>query len=108
MITPVMPSRADDTRASREKRRTSASMRSGIVGWLDSRSAKPERGLSRHISITEEGTPSISPRPSILRRAEIRASGFLVSSTAPASARNSRERMVPKRGRTSSRNFQEI
>src|SRR5262249_32468071 len=33
-----------------------------------------------------------SPRPSILRSAEIMASGFLVSSTEPASARYSRDR----------------
>ena len=45
-----------------------------------------------HISITEEVAPGNSPRPSILRSAEIMASGFLVSSTEPASARNSRER----------------
>ena len=45
-----------------------------------------------HISITAEVAPGNSPRPSILRKAEIMASGFLVSSTEPASARNSRER----------------
>ena len=44
------------------------------------------------MSITPDGTPSISARPEILSRAEIIASGFLVSSTAPASARYSRER----------------
>jgi len=54
------------------------------------RSAKPSRGLSMHISMTAEVAPSSSPRPSILRSAEIMASGFLVSSTEPASARNSR------------------
>jgi len=50
----------------------------------------PSRGLSMHISITAEVAPGSSPRPSILRSAEIMASGFLVSSTEPASARNSR------------------
>ena len=55
------------------------------------------RGLSTHISITAEVAPSSSPRPSILRSAEIIASGFLVSSTEPASARNSRERDSAKR-----------
>src|SRR4051794_2906011 len=43
-------------------------------------------------SITAEVAPGSSPRFSILRSAEIMASGFLVSSTAPASASNSRER----------------
>src|SRR5581483_2203795 len=55
-------------------------------------SEKPSRGLSRHSSITAEVAPGNSPRPSILRRAEIMASGFFVSSTEPASARYSRER----------------
>src|SRR5579871_6418252 len=45
-----------------------------------------------HISITADVAPGSSPRPSILRSAEIMASGFLVSSTEPASARYSRER----------------
>ena len=56
-------------------------------GWVAKRLEKPVRGLSMHISITAEVEPSSSPRPSILRSAEIIASGFLVSSTAPASAR---------------------
>ena len=47
----------------------------------------PSRGLSTHISITAEVAPSSSPRFSILRSAMIMASGFLVSSTEPASAR---------------------
>src|SRR5215475_8729274 len=55
-------------------------------------SAKPSRGLSTQSSITAEVASGSSPRPSILRSAEIIASGFLVSSTEPASARNSRER----------------
>src|ERR1700759_1452057 len=55
-------------------------------------SAKPSRGLSTHSSITAEVASGNSPRPSILRSAEIMASGFLVSSTEPASARYSRER----------------
>ena len=50
-----------------------------------------------HISITAELARSSSPRPSILRSAEIIASGFLVSSTEPASARNSRRRDSAKR-----------
>src|SRR5690348_13682090 len=45
-----------------------------------------------HISMIDEVAPGSSPRPSILRSAEIMASGFLVSSTEPASARNSRDR----------------
>src|SRR6201987_5674853 len=42
--------------------------------------------------MTAEVARGSSPRPSILRSAEIMASGFLVSSTEPASARYSRER----------------
>src|SRR6187399_1774999 len=45
-----------------------------------------------HNSITAEVAPGNSPRFSILRSAEIMASGFLVSSTDPASASNSRDR----------------
>src|ERR1700754_905072 len=45
-----------------------------------------------HNSITAEVAPGNSPRFSILRSAEIIASGFLVSSTDPASAKSSRER----------------
>src|SRR6201987_3325780 len=55
-------------------------------------SAKPSRGLSTQSSMTAEVAPGSSPRPSILRSAVIIASGFLVSSTEPASARYSRER----------------
>src|ERR1700759_788759 len=55
-------------------------------------SAKPSRGLSTQSSITAEVASGNSPRPSILRSAEIMASGFLVSSTGPAPARYSRER----------------
>src|SRR5262245_1786137 len=50
-----------------------------------------------HISMTAEVAPGSSPRPSILRSAEIIASGFLVSSTEPASARYSRLRESAKR-----------
>src|SRR5215210_673458 len=78
-------------------------MRASTEGWVANRSAKPSRGLSMHISITAEVAPSSSPRFSILRSAEIIASGFLVSSTEPASARNSRERDSAKRT-TSDRN----
>src|SRR5688572_17573958 len=78
-------------------------MRASTEGWVANRSAKPSRGLSMHISMTAEVAPSSSPRFSIFRRAEIIASGFLVSSTAPASARNSRERDSAKRT-TSDRN----
>src|SRR6478735_7675190 len=42
--------------------------------------------------MTAEVAPGSSPRFSILRSAEIMASGFLVSSTEPASASNSRDR----------------
>ena len=70
----------------------SAWMRASTEGCVANRSAKPSRGLSTHISITAEVAPCSSPRPSIFRKAEIMASGFLVNSTDPASARNSRER----------------
>src|SRR4051794_35684165 len=72
-------------------------MRSSIGGWVAKRSAKPERGLSTHISMRPDGTPSSSPLPEIFIKAEIMASGFLVSSTEPASARYSRERDSAKR-----------
>src|SRR5829696_10519869 len=72
-------------------------MRSSIGGWVAKRSAKPERGLSTHISMRPDGTPSSSPLPDIFIKAEIIASGFLVSSTEPASARYSRERDRAKR-----------
>src|SRR4051794_5104901 len=72
-------------------------MRSSIGGWVAKRSAKPERGLSTHISMRPDGTPSSSPLPEIFIKAEIIASGFLVSSTEPASARYSRERDSAKR-----------
>src|SRR5206468_1916208 len=66
-------------------------------GCVANTSAKPWRGLSMHISITAELARSISPRPSILRSAVIMASGFLVSSTEPASARYSRWRDSARR-----------
>ena len=50
-----------------------------------------------HISMTAEVAPGNSPRPSILRSAEIIASGSFVSSTEPASASSSRERDRAKR-----------
>src|SRR6185312_15704967 len=71
---------------------TSASTRDCTEGWVANKSAKPSRGLSTQSSITAEVAPGSSPRPSILRSAEIMASGFLVSSTEPASANSSRER----------------
>src|SRR5438552_14374502 len=71
---------------------TSARTRESTEGWVANRSAKPSRGLSTHNSITADVAPGSSPRPSILRSAEIMASGFFVSSTDPASASNSRER----------------
>src|SRR6266581_3943302 len=71
---------------------TSAWTRESTEGWVANRSAKPSRGLSTHNSITAEVAPTSSPRPSILRSAEIMASGFLVSSTEPASASSSRDR----------------
>src|SRR5580693_3970986 len=74
-----------------------AAMRSSIGGCVANRSENSSRGLSTHISMTAEVAPVSSPRPSILRSAEIMASGFLVSSTDPASASNSRERESAKR-----------
>src|SRR6267142_3404571 len=71
---------------------TSALTRESTEGWVANRSAKPSRGLSTHNSITAEVAPGSSPRFSILRSAEIMASGFLVSSTEPASASSSRDR----------------
>src|SRR3977135_1435566 len=71
---------------------TSAWTRESTEGWVANRSAKPSRGLSTHNSITAEVAPGSSPRFSILRSAEIMASGFFVSSTDPASASSSRDR----------------
>src|SRR5882757_7249761 len=71
---------------------TSAWTRESTEGWVANRSAKPSRGLSTHNSITAEVAPGSSPRFSILRSAEIMASGFLVNSTDPASASSSRDR----------------
>src|SRR5882757_5012370 len=71
---------------------TSAWTRESTEGWVANRSAKPSRGLSTHNSMTAEVAPGSSPRFSILRSAEIMASGFFVSSTDPASASSSRER----------------
>src|ERR1700737_811990 len=71
---------------------TSASTLDCTEGWVANKSAKPSRGLSTHSSITAEVAPGSSPRFSILRSAEIMASGFFVNSTDPASARSSRER----------------
>src|SRR3954447_15682068 len=76
---------------------TSAATRESTEGWVANRSAKPSRGLSRHISITAEVAPGSSPRFSILRSAEIMASGFLVNSTEPASANSSRDRDSARR-----------
>src|SRR5258707_7652122 len=71
---------------------TSAWTRESTEGWVANRSAKPSRGLSTHNSITAEVAPGSSPRFSILRSAEIMASGFFVNSTDPASASTSRDR----------------
>src|SRR6266705_768372 len=71
---------------------TSAWTRESTEGWVANRSAKPSRGLSTHNSITAEVAPGSSPRFSILRSAEIMASGFFVNSTEPASASSSRDR----------------
>src|SRR3977135_1535033 len=71
---------------------TSACTRESTEGWVANRSANPSRGLSTHNSITAEVAPGSSPRFSILRSAEIMASGFFVNSTDPASASSSRER----------------
>src|ERR1700738_2249671 len=71
---------------------TSACTRESTEGGVANRSANPSRGLSTHNSITAEVAPGSSPRFSILRSAEIMASGFFVSSTDPASASSSRDR----------------
>src|SRR6266571_2452233 len=71
---------------------TSAWTRASTEGWVANKSAKPSRGLSTHNSITADVAPGSSPRFSILRSAEIMASGFFVSSTEPASASSSRDR----------------
>src|SRR5512133_2970360 len=71
---------------------TSAWTRESTDGWVANRSANPSRGLSTHNSITAEVAPGSSPRFSILRKAEIMASGFFVNSTEPASASSSRDR----------------
>src|SRR4029077_20297708 len=76
---------------------TSASTRASTGGCVSKTLEKPTRGLSMQISITAELAPGISLRPSILRSAEIIASGFFVSSTEPASARYSRCRDRAKR-----------
>src|SRR5712675_376246 len=76
---------------------TSAWTRESTEGWVANRSAKPSRGLSTHNSITAEVAPGSSPRFSILRSAEIMASGFFVSSTEPASASSSRDRDSARR-----------
>src|SRR6266478_7009642 len=76
---------------------TSAATRASTGGWVSKILENPSRGLSMHISITAEVASGSSPRPSILRSAEIIASGFLVSSTEPASARYSRLRESAKR-----------
>src|SRR4051812_10011685 len=79
-------------------------MRASTGGCVSKIFEKPSRGLSTHISITAEVAPGNSPRFSILRSAEIMASGFLVNSTEPASARYSRER--DSASRTTSDNAQ--
>src|SRR5690348_7827172 len=76
---------------------TSAATRASTGGWVSKILENPSRGLSMHISMTAEVAPGSSPRPSILRSAEIIASGFLVSSTEPASARYSRWRDSARR-----------
>src|ERR1700726_431669 len=76
---------------------TSAWTRESTEGWVANRSANPSRGLSTHNSMIAEVAPGSSPRFSILRSAEIMASGFLVSSTEPASASSSRDRDSARR-----------
>src|SRR3954453_19372049 len=71
---------------------TSACTLESTEGWVANRSAKPSRGLSMHNSMIAEVAPGSSPRFSILRSAEIMASGFLVSSTDRASASSSPDR----------------
>ena len=78
--------------------RTRAAMRSAIAGWVASH-LPPTRSssLSIIIACTWPGSAGMAERASILRSAVIIASGSLVSSTAPASARNSRLRESAKR-----------
>src|SRR5260370_1403322 len=71
---------------------TSAWIRASTEGWVANRSENPSRGLSTHNSMIAEVARGSSPRFSILRSAEIMASGFFVSSTDPASAKSSRDR----------------
>src|SRR6185312_11545473 len=54
-------------------------------------------GVSMKNACMRDGMSGIAAWPSILRNAEIIASGFLVSSTEPASARNSRVREMASR-----------
>jgi len=57
-----------------------------IGGWLAKRSENSSRGcVHAHFHDRRSCAPASSPRPSILRSAEIIASGFLVNSTEPAS-----------------------
>ena len=79
----------------RGRRRISPAHRHGTAptgGWRTNPQNPHARVVRRRVPITAEVAPGSSPRPSILRSAVIMASGFLVSSTDPASAKNSRER----------------
>ena len=68
-------------------------MRSSIGGWVASQPLSgSSAGLSMKKACMREGMAGIVALAEILRSAEIIASGFLVSSTEPASASNSRER----------------
>lgn len=70
---------------------TSAAMRFSIGGCVAKTLMKSECGFSMNISRTSDGAFTAA-LPEIFCSAEIIASGFLVSSTAPASARYSRFR----------------
>src|SRR3984957_7649566 len=97
-VQPVYPT-AEPAARDRVRRRISPAPgpASAPEGWVANRAEKPSRGLSRQSSMTAEVAPGISPRFSILRSAEIMASGFLVSSTDPASASSSRDRDSARR-----------
>src|SRR5437588_5383000 len=77
---------------------TMAATLSSTDGWVANR---PDTGRIAGVSMKKacmrDGMSGIAEWPSILRNALIIASGFLVKSTEPASAMNSRERDMAKR-----------
>ena len=73
-------------------------MRCSSGGWVANRAGTPlSFGVSMKKACMREGMSGIAAWPSILRRAEIIASGSFVSSTDPASAMNSRAREMARR-----------